>query len=284
MIFRKEMFNKVAILGVGLIGGSMGLALKKRGLARKVVGVTSTEESIRQAKAMGAIDEGTHDVKVAVSGADFVILAAPVHVIISHLDTINKVLKRNALVTDVGSSKLAIVNKAQDVLGSSALFVGSHPMAGSEKRGVESAYEGLFEQSMCIMTPTDLTNKVAIEKVKHIWEELGAQVHLMLPSEHDEALAYISHLPHVIAYALMSSIPEPFLKFGSTGLKDTTRIASSSPKMWNDICLSNQRNVLKSMDQFIENMAKIRQNLLDKDEHLLTDQFTKAKQKRDSIN
>lgn len=283
MIFRKEMFGKVAIVGVGLIGGSMGIALKKRGLAQKVIGVTSQETSIRKAKEMGAIDEGTHDVKAAVSGADLVVLAAPVHVILDHLDIIKKSLKRNALVTDVGSSKAEIVAKAQEVLGNNVLFIGSHPLAGSEKRGVEHAFDGLFEQSTCIVTPTDLTNKNAIDKIKQVWEALGAQVETMLPSEHDEALAYISHLPHVLAYALITSIPDKYLKLASSGLKDTTRIASSSPKMWNDICLSNQRNVLKSMDDFIKKMASIRQDLLDEDEQRLINQFTQAKNKRDSM-
>ena len=283
MVFRRHLFRKAVILGTGLIGGSVGLALKKHGLAGKVVGNSRNEASLRAALAMGAIDEAEMDLQKAIAGADLVILASPVKVITENIKDIARHLRRDCIVTDVGSTKLAVVEAAEKYFPPHVLFVGSHPMAGSEKSGVAHASVDLFKDAVVIMTPTVKTNKLAKDKVKQIWVKCGAEVRVMEPGKHDEVLAFVSHLPHLAAFAIMRAVPEEFLAHGSTGLKDTTRVAASSSKMWGDICFSNYRNVLKAVDEMAKALAELRKAIVDKDEPALTQYFTQAKVKRESL-
>ncbi|MEI8012224.1 MAG: prephenate dehydrogenase/arogenate dehydrogenase family protein, partial [Candidatus Omnitrophota bacterium] len=258
MMFHRHMFRKAVILGTGMIGGSIALALRKHGLAAQIVGTSRQEASLQTALAMKVIDEGTTDVRKAIQGADLVILAAPVKVILEHIGDISKHLRRGCVVTDVGSSKAAIVDAAQKHFPPHVLFVGSHPMAGSEKSGVAQANVDLFKGASCIMTPTDKTNRAAKDKVKQLWTIFGADVKFMDPLPHDEALAYVSHLPHMMAFALARSIPDDFLQYGATGLMDTTRVAGSSSQMWADVCASNYRQVTKAIDEAVKSLAEIR--------------------------
>ena len=282
-MFRKELFRKVTIVGVGLIGASMGMAVKKRSLAREIVGVARKDATLATAVKQGAIHSGTKDIKEGIRDADFIVLAAPVSSIIEAFPILNTNARRGAIITDVGSSKGLIVDQAQKNLHPSFLFVGSHPLAGSEKSGPAHANADLFEHSNCIMTPTERTNRLAKEKVKHFWSQLGANVRFMSPTEHDEILAYISHLPHLLAYALMNSIPEQFLAHATQGLRDTTRIAASDPKMWNDICVSNGKNILKSMDECAKALGAIRKAVVDADQQALMETFNQAKASRERI-
>ncbi len=282
-MFRKELFRKVTIVGVGLIGASVGMAIKKRTLAREVVGVARKDETIAAAVKQGSIDSGTKDIKEGIKDADFIILATPVSGIIEAFPILNAHARRGSIITDVGSSKGLIVDQAQKNLHPSLLFVGSHPLAGSEKSGQAYANADLFVNSNCIMTPTERTNRLAKEKVKHFWSQLGANVRFMSPTEHDEILAYISHLPHLLAYALMKSIPEQFLAHATQGLRDTTRIAASDPKMWNDICVSNSKNILKSMDECAKALGAIRKAVVDADQQALLETFNQAKASRERI-
>jgi prephenate dehydrogenase len=277
------MFRRVTIIGVGFMGGSLGLALKKHQLAREIVGVSQRQTSLMTALKLNAIDLAETDVAKAVQNTDLIVLATPVQTILQFLPLIQQHVRRGCIVTDLGSIKAEIVETAERVLREPSFFVGSHPLAGSEKSGVEHARAELFENSVCIMTPTNLTNQVAKEKVKHLWTKLGAQVKFLSPAEHDEIFGFISHLPHLIAYGLMDSIPPQFLEHATQGFKDTTRIASSSPQMWNDIALSNSKNILKALDEFVRQLSTMRKAIIDRDQNTLVNVFTKAKEKRDGI-
>ncbi len=279
-----NIFRRVTIIGVGLMGGSLGLALKKNNLAAEVTGLSHRQASLDTALANKAIDIGLTDVKRAVQSADLIVLATPVDDIIKLLKTIQPHVRRGTLITDLGSTKLEIVEAAEKILPFPMNFVGSHPLVGSEKKGIDHAKDNLFEGSMCIMTPTKKTSQLAREKVKQLWTRVGAEVKIFEPQAHDDSLAYISHLPHIMAFGLMELIPNQYLELATQGLKDTTRIASSSPKMWNDICISNVKNVVKSLDEFIERLSQLRIAMINRDEKELIKHFTTAKEKRDSIN
>ncbi len=277
------LFKQITIIGVGLIGGSLGMAIKKYRLAKEVFGLSHRHTSLVYALKHHAIDRAFHDVRKAVVDADLVIMATPVNTIITLLPTIGRCVKRGCIVTDVGSTKIAIVECAEKNFNT-AFFVGSHPMAGSEKKGVAFATPDLFANSLCLMTPNERTNKSAEEKLKTFWSRLGTQVKTLNPTDHDRILGYTSHLPHLIAYGLMNVIPDDYLPYAGQGLKDTTRIAASSPNMWNDICMTNSHNVVGALDSLIKNMAYLRKLIVAKDDSNLTEVFKKSKLKRDGLD
>ncbi len=283
MILRSRTFRRITIVGVGMIGGSLGMAIKKNKLAREVVGLSYQQASLDAAIKNKAIDVGFTDVQKAIRNSDLVILATPVDSIIKLLSAINPYLKRGCVVTDVGSAKVEIMEAVEKKLKASNFFVGSHPLAGSEKIGSDNAREDLFENTLCVMTPKKETHRTARERVKYFWTKLGANVKCLKPEEHDEILSYISHLPHLMAYGLMETIPKNFIEYAAQGLKDTTRIAGSSPQMWNDICMSNSKYVLKSLDEMVKNLSHLRKAIVRHDQKTLMDHFTKAKEKRDII-
>jgi prephenate dehydrogenase len=284
MFNRKELFRRVAIVGVGFMGASLGLAIKKKGVARSVVGIGHHETSLREAADLGAIDESTMDFPKGIVGADLIVLATPVNTILNYIDLLGKE-RRGCIVTDLGSTKNAIVDRAEKVLHHSMLFVGSHPLVGSEKRGPASAMAQLYEGATCVMTPTDKTNRLARDKIKQFWTMLGANVKLMAPQEHDQILAYISHLPHVMAFALMKSLPDNYLEHANLqGIKDATRIAASDPDVWKDIALSNHKPLLKALDETVKTLAALRRAIVGRDEEVLTDIFKQAKAKRERLD
>ncbi|MBF0522389.1 MAG: prephenate dehydrogenase [Candidatus Omnitrophica bacterium] len=283
MILNNWSFRKVTIIGVGLMGGSLGLALKKHQLAREIVGLSQKQSTLVNAMKMKAIDIGFTDVRKAVNNADLVILSTPVEAIKKLLPAIAPHLKRGCIVTDMGSAKADIVEEAEKVLPQSVFFVGSHPMVGSEKKGVDFAQENLFENSLCLMTPTPKTHAQAKDRVTALWTKLGVRVKYLPPEEHDKILAYVSHLPHLVAFALMGTIPQEFLEFGASGLRDTTRVASSSPQMWHDICFLNSKNIVNSLDEFVKSLSELRKAIVDDDQNGLLTYFTKSKEKRDGL-
>jgi prephenate dehydrogenase len=274
-----KLFNSVAIVGPGLIGGSLGLAIKKKQLSNEVIGVSRRKKTLLFAKRIHAIDKGSLKLN-AIKEADLVILATPVSVIMSLAPRILKIIRPNAIVTDVGSTKEKIVLKLEEIFPN---YVGSHPLAGSEKRGILNAHPGIFKDSLCILTPTKNTNLQALIKIKRFWKELGTRVVVLSPSLHDKALSFVSHLAHIVAFSLIDTVPARFLKFASTGLKDTTRIAGSDSEIWQDIFLSNQKNILKTIDAFQANMSKIKSGLKRKDARLLSEILNHAKKKREIL-
>lgn len=278
MLLRSYIFKRITIVGVGFMGGSLGLAIKKNRLAREVIGLSHRQTALAQAVQMKAIDVPCLDVKKAIGNADLVVLAAPVDSIIKLCSTINPYLRRHCIVTDIGSAKANIVDSAERVLSNPSLFVGSHPLTGSEKSGVGSAVEDLFNGAKCVITPTAKTSQAARQKIKYFWTKLGMDVRILSPQEHDEILAYVSHLPHLLAYGLISGIPPNFLEYASRGLKDTCRIAASSPQLWSDICIANSKNVLNALDKDVELLAHFRKAIVNHDHKELLHLFTKAQE------
>jgi prephenate dehydrogenase len=248
---REHQFGTVAILGVGLIGGSLGMALKARRLARRVVGVGREAARLETAIRLGAIDEATTDWHGGVGEADIVVLGTTIGHILETLPQVLSSAPAGALVTDVGSTKNAIVARA----GGAANFVGGHPMAGSEKGGVEAATPTLFQEATWALTPSTFTDPAALHRLRTLAQEVGASTRIFTPEEHDAMVAVTSHLPHVLASALMRTAavtravhPEtPSLAAGS--FADMTRVAASSPDIWRDVCLSNRDAVLHALAQ-----------------------------------
>lgn len=244
-------FKKIAIIGVGLIGGSVGLAVKKRRLARQVTGVFRHLTTMRRALRRKAVDAGFMDMAGGVKDADLIIIGSPVFSIPRLAADAAKHAKRGAIITDVGSTKAYIVDKMERSLkNSKAVFIGSHPMAGSEKAGVEAARADLFESSPCIVTRTARSDLKALAAVAAFWKSVGARVKILTPSEHDRAVALVSHLPHIVAFSLAGSVPAGALEFAAEGFKDTTRVASSDPDLWSDIFLTNRKEILMSAGLF----------------------------------
>ncbi|MFA5095942.1 MAG: prephenate dehydrogenase/arogenate dehydrogenase family protein [Candidatus Omnitrophota bacterium] len=273
------LFRKAAVIGTGLIGGSLALALKKGGLAREVVGVSRHQGSLNSALRMKAIDRGSRSLDI-IKGADLVVLATPVNIIIESRERLLKIAGKDCLVTDVGSTKEKITALLERSFPN---FVGAHPLAGSEKRGMANARQDIFKDSLCILTPTASTNAAALAKIRSLWTRMGAKVILLSPTQHDRALSFTSHLSHVIAFALMKSIPAGLLKFASGGLKDTTRIAASDPGLWQSIFLTNRTGILKALDLFEKNLREAKSAIRRGDARSLRRILKQAQKKRKSI-
>lgn len=275
-----KMFNKIAIVGTGLIGGSIALAIKKKQLARVIIGVSRHKKSLILAKKIGAIDLGSQDINI-IKDADLVILATPVSTIIKSACQISKIVKPECIICDVGSTKEQIVSKLTSLIPH---FVGCHPLSGSEKRGIKNAFAGLFKNSLCIITPVKNTDNKALLKVKKLWVHLGAKVITMNPKFHDQVLSFVSHLPHVVSFALINSISPAYFRFSASSLKDTTRIAASDSDLWLDIFFSNRENILKAVRTFEHRLSEIRKALIKKDRELLRKILEEAKTKRETLN
>ncbi|MFA5311015.1 MAG: prephenate dehydrogenase/arogenate dehydrogenase family protein [Candidatus Omnitrophota bacterium] len=274
------LFNKVAIIGVGLIGGSLGLDIKKRGLAREVVGISRHKKSILLALKKKAIDRGSLSLSI-IKGADLVILATPVKAIINLRESIIKYISKGCIITDVGSTKGAIGNSLEGIFPN---YVGSHPLAGSEKRGIANASLGIFDGSLCVLTlGRNKVSSASLKKIKAMWNKLGAKTIMLTSREHDKYLAFSSHLPHISAYSLIDSIPRKALRFSAGGLKDTTRIAASDPLLWSDILLTNRDNLLKAINSFEHSLKKIKSAVKANDARSLRKILSQSKIKRDSM-
>jgi prephenate dehydrogenase len=281
--------NKVTIIGVGLIGGSLAINLKEKGLAGRIVGVGRGLPNLETAKRLGVIDSFTRDVGEGVEGADLVVVAVPVQSIVPVIKAAVAHLEKGSIVTDAGSVKKAIVEEVEHLVHNGGRFVGAHPIAGTEDSGVGAAFSKLFEGSKCILTPTENTDKEALEVVKRIWEEAGSQVICMDAERHDVVLAAISHLPHMIAYSLVNTISdierynEDILSYSAGGFKDFTRIASSSPEMWRDICALNRDSIVEMIEVFEKRLNELKWLIEEADTKGLERTFERAKKIRDSL-
>lgn len=278
-------FKKVTIIGVGLIGGSIGLAIKKRGLAGEVTGVFRRPSTLRKAIRCKAVDNGTMSIAEGVKDADLIILAAPVHTIVTTAREAIKYAKKGAVITDAGSTKAWIVGKVEKMLSgnSSIHFIGSHPMAGSEHAGVEFAKKDLLDGAPCIVTKTVNTNKRALKIIINFWKTLGARVVVLSPSGHDRSVSLISHLPHIVAFGLAGAVPSEQLVYAAEGYRDTTRVASSDPELWADIFLTNRKDIAKACREF-EIYYKAILKAISKNDYKGTVRLLKAaKSKRDKL-
>lgn len=274
-----KQFNRVAIIGVGLIGGSLGLAVRKKRLAREVVGVCRTLASIRLAKRRGAVDWGTTDPVRAVTGSDFVILAAPIHTIPSLFHQVARHLDSGCLVTDVASTKSLLVKEIGNSMPKGVTFVGSHPMAGRETRGVAQALPTLFENNLCFVIRMPHTPVSSLQRVCRFWRALGSRVEVVSAEQHDHLVASLSHLPHLVAALLVLNAGK--LELAGTGLKDMTRVVSSDPALWQDIFLTNRKEILTSLVQFQKRLEAVAGLLKHKEMGSLLKQLKIAKRLRD---
>ncbi len=277
------MFKKIAIVGVGLIGGSIGLAVKKRKLAKEVIGVTRRESSRRKALKVKAVDKATLNLREAVKDADLVIIAAPVGKITGLAGASLKFMKKGAILTDVGSTKKHIVWKIEKFANKKVHFIGTHPMAGSEKTGVKNATSLIFDKAPLIITKTKNTDKKALARLKKFWENLGCRTFVLSPEKHDMHASLASYLPHVVSFALSDSQTEDSLKFVAASFKDITRVSSSDPELWKDIFLSARPSVLKSIRVFSKSLKALEKAIRKKDAHAVKRFLSKAKSIRDGI-
>ncbi|MGB2599999.1 MAG: prephenate dehydrogenase/arogenate dehydrogenase family protein [Candidatus Omnitrophota bacterium] len=276
--------KKVVIIGTGLIGGSIGKALLERGLADEVVGVCRRQSTLERTLKEKAVSTGFVDnYEEACKGAEVIFVATPIHTIKDNLEALAGVLSGNVIVTDAGSTKKEIVAHAARFKDKFS-FVGGHPLAGSEKTGVEHARQDLFENSLCVLTRDGSTKEEDLEKVSGLWQAMGAEVDIIAPEKHDEILAFTSHLPHVLAYSLTGVQKKEYFKYMSTGFKDATRIASSSADIWSDIFISNSGNVLKSIERFREVLAQIEDDIRRGRKEELGEKLQKYREIRDEIS
>jgi prephenate dehydrogenase len=273
------LFKKASVIGTGLIGGSLALELRRRRLSSKVVGVSRHKNSIAWARRIGAIDSGSQDLKI-VKGSDLVIIATPVESVIALAPKIAQLLDKDCLVTDVGSTKAEIVKTLEKLFPN---YVGSHPMAGSEKRGVKSARKNLFKGALCILTPTARTKARALNKISSLWKKIGSATVMMTPDTHDKVLSLVSHIPHVVAFSLIASVPDKYLRFASGGLKDTTRIASSDSELWTQIFLSNRANIATNLSTLQKEISRIKSAINRSDKRELNLLLKRAKEKRNRL-
>jgi len=286
-------FKQVAIIGVGLIGGSLGMILRRKALADHVVGVGRRVENLKTAVELGAIDRYVGDPKEGVRGADLVILATPVDTYERHLKEWAHCLAPGAIVSDVGSVKGNLVEQSEAAMPAGVHFVGGHPIAGKEKTGVAAGSDQLFKGARCILTPTKKTNLQALERMKQLWEETGSILLTMDPHLHDQILGAVSHLPHVAAFALMNALADlrdrqvPSLDLAGHsggGLRDTTRIAASSPEMWRDIFLWNRDNVVSFIDGYERALEELKQLIKAGDAAGIEKALERAKGEREKLN
>lgn len=275
---------KLAVFGVGLIGGSFCLALKKAGIVREVVGFGRSSETLEQAKNLSIIDRtGTEE---DLKDADLVLIAAPVGQMQGIMKRIAPLLGKHTVVTDAGSTKCDVVAIAKESLGEKLpQFVPAHPIAGAEHSGPAAARDDLFLGKKVVLTPLTENNFEAVDRVKKAWEVCGATVTEMPPEEHDGVFATVSHLPHLLSFALVHDISlrknrDLLLSFAASGFRDFTRIAASSPEMWRDICLSNREALLIELDRYMKALEVIRQALNEKDAKKLEEMFSVARNVR----
>lgn len=258
------MFKKIAIFGVGLIGGSFALALKKNGAAKHIVGVGRSAQSLMRAKELGIIDEACASAAEAVRACDLVLLAAPVGQTEAILASIAPCLGGDTVVTDAGSTKGDVVAAARSALGGKiAQFVPAHPIAGREQNGPEAAIADLYAGKKVVITALPENAPEHVARVANAWKHCGAVIHALTPEKHDQVFAAVSHLPHLLAYALVDDIANKphaglLFEYAASGFRDFTRIAGSSPEMWRDISLANRDALLEELDSYIEQLMRMR--------------------------
>lgn len=278
------MFNRVAIIGLGLIGGSIGLALRKAKAAQQVVGYDLGKGVSNQARKVGAIDQPFSTLADTVRGAELVVLATPVGAMRVLIQELSPLLTPGAVVTDVASTKVQVISWAEEYLPTTVSFVGGHPMTGKELSGVAAADALLFQGRIYCLTPTARTRPAAINKISTFIEALGARVRFLEPVEHDGQVASVSHLPFVASIALMKVVAESpawsdAALLAANGFRDMTRLAAGNPEMYRDICLSNSEALTYWLNEYISTLSALRDRIADHDKSL-NETFNKAKQLR----
>lgn len=282
------MIQRLVIAGVGLIGGSLALALKAKQYCNEIIGLGRDEVSLRHAYELGVIDRFSTDPKEALEGAEVVLLAVPMQAMLPVLNSIQPYLPEQAILTDAGSTKQSVIQEVEQVFGANfARFVPGHPIAGREKSGVDAALANLYEGRRVILTPTPTTDSRALQTIETMWQVAGGRVEHMTPELHDQVLAATSHLPHVLAFALVDTLlklpdHDDILRYAGGGFRDSTRIASSDPTMWRDICLTNTDAIVEVVEALRENLAEFVTMMRQQDADGLHQRMATVKQARDA--
>ncbi len=282
------MIKRLTIIGVGLIGGSLARALKAASECVEVVGYGRNADALQKALKLGVIDRAETDIAVAVRGADVIVLGVPVGAMETVLGELQPYLEPQTILTDVGSTKGSVVEAATKVFGKlPPRFVPGHPIAGTEMSGVEASFAELFQKRRVILTPDAGTDKEALETVRGMWQRAGAEVIDMSVEHHDEVLAATSHLPHMLAFTLVDTLAgledhDDIFRFAAGGFRDFTRIASSNPQMWHDICLNNRDALLKIVQRFTSELTTLATAIEKSDSEAILATFQRAKSARDA--
>jgi len=282
--------RQVTLIGVGLIGGSIGLALKQLPDPPKVIGLGRRQSSLDAALARGAVDQVSTSLTEAIAGSDLIVVCTPVNRIIEYIKEISKIqLPADCLISDAGSTKQAIVDAAEMYLSDPGIFVAAHPLAGSEKSGVDHAQVDLFKNSRCLITPSERNNAQQLSKVQDFWKSIGCKVLNMSPERHDRLLALTSHLPHLLAPALinLASVSgheeDELIEIFAGSFKDMTRVAGSDPDMWLDIFFTNKENILGTIDKYELMLDQLKNALKNDDTELLKETLSAARTRRNRI-
>ncbi|MDA3920933.1 MAG: prephenate dehydrogenase/arogenate dehydrogenase family protein [Salinisphaera sp.] len=279
----------VAIVGLGLIGGSIARGLRHAGYDGALLGLVADAQDAERALALELVDRASDNPEQILAAAELIVVAVPIGVMDRVFTDIARLAPATAVLTDVGSSKSSVIQTARDNMPARmARFVPGHPISGTERGGLESGFAGLFDSRRVILTPTVDTTPDAMAVVAQLWRLLGAQVSVMDAMHHDDVLAATSHLPHVLAYTLVDTLAgmserQEIFDYAAGGFRDFTRIASSDPMLWRDIVCSNRAPVLAVLDRFIEQLSEVRQVIADDDRDTLAAGFTRAKQARDQF-
>lgn len=273
-------FDQVTIVGLGLIGGSLGLALRRRGIARRVVGVARRPVALTQARRRGVVDQGFLAVAPAVAAADLVVLATPPSTVVPLSQAVAAATRHELLLTDVASTKAAIVRGWARTLPARIQAVGSHPMAGSERRGLPAASATLFDGALCLMTPGPRTSREARRRVQGLWEALGMRTRTVTAERHDAMVAMISHAPHLVAASLVAAATPAELAVAAVGFADTTRVALGDPSLWQDICVTNRPAVLTALARVERALVHLRQAIAYDDRPELLETLRAVQRKR----
>ncbi len=287
---RKPHFERVALVGLGLIGSSLGHAMRRGGLAGEIVGHARSAATRAKALELGFIDRAEESASLAVKGADLVILCTPVGVVGAVAREIHGDLAPGAILTDVGSVKGSLVRDVGPLVPDGVHFIPGHPISGTEKSGPEAGFAELFDGRWCILTPVPGTDVAAVEKLTAFWEACGSKVDLMDAKHHDLVLAITSHLPHLIAYNIVGTADDletvtksEVIKYSAGGFRDSTRLAASDPTMWRDVCLNNREAILEMFGRFSEDLAAMQRAVRWGDGDALFDLFTRTRDIRRSI-
>jgi prephenate dehydrogenase len=283
------LFRRMVVVGVGLIGGSLALAARKHGLVQEAIGYGRGEKNLRAAQRRGVINRYFLDTGEIPNGVDFLMLATPVQATVSLAASFLPRLEPGCLVSDVGSVKAGVVRDMERLLPRRIPFVGAHPIAGGEQWGSQAAVVDLFNGHRCILTPTRNTDPGALKKMACFWRRVGAKVEMMDPHLHDRVLAVISHLPHMLVFTLVNALSRSVVdsvdlkEYCGGGFKDFTRIASSRPEIWRDICLANRRAIGKSLTDYVKQLERLRRWIRDGKADLLEREFSLANEVRRQI-
>lgn len=278
-----QTFKRVTIIGPGLIGASLGLAIKEKGLAEEVIGAGRRESSLQTALDIGAIDRSTLDPAEGVEGADLVVLATGVATALKLGLAVMPHLKAGCLLIDVASAKTYLVDGLAPEVRDDVSYVSSHPMAGSEQKGAAAARVDLFDGAPCILTSTTATRAGDLDRVRELWESLGSRTCELDPKSHDLFLAEASHLPHIAASSLFNTIHTDSLEYSATGFKDTTRLASGDPEIWLEISICNRTALTSALRSYADELASFAEALESNDEQTILKKLTAAKEKRDGF-